>query len=181
MKKHIRLIFPIVALAFLVLGCGLISGIFSFDHEIRDFRTSSPTALDEGRWDKVHVNLYDNPDYEDHRDKLKGVESVCLVMDVENHLEQSVSGEVWIAYKEFFSKEGVQDSGGVRIFSGIALGPSEKRHFGCGDIETILENLDAFEDAVRVGDFWVYGFGNEDEYDVTFSHIVFIINLAVGL
>ena len=185
MKKYIKFIFPIVALAFLGWGCGLISGIFTVDYAFKDdIHSSSSPALDEV-FESVHVNLNDNDTYHDHQDKFKGVESVCLVMDVENHLEQNVSGEVWIGYEEFFSKQEVIDGGGIRIFSGIALGPAGtpagKRHFGCGDIQDILENPDAFEDAIEAGDFWVYGFGNEDTYDVTFSNIVLIINIAAGL
>ena len=175
MKRYVKFIFPIVALTFLVWGCGLVSGIFTVDYEFEDdIHSSSSPTLDEV-FESVHVDLNENSTYRDHQDKLKGVESVCLIMDVENHLEQNVSGEVWIAYEEFFSKQEVIDGGGIRIFSGIALGPMEKRHFGCGDVQDILENPDAFEDAVQVGDFWVYGFGNEDTYDVTFSNIVRII------
>jgi len=185
MIRYIKFIFPIVGLAFLMWGCGLVSGIFTVDYEFEDdIHSSSSQILDEV-FESVHVNLNDNDTYHDHKDNLKGIESICLVMDVENHLEQNVSGEVWIAYEHFTTKQAVQDSGGVRIFSGIALGPASsptgKRHFGCGDVQDILENPDAFEDAVRVGDFWVYGFGNEDTYDVTFSHIVLILNIAAGL
>ena len=181
MKRYIKFIFPIVGLAFLMWGCGLVSGIFTVDYEFEeDIHSSSSETLDEV-FESVHVNLNDNDTYRDHKDNLKGIESICLVMDVENHLEQNVSGEVWIAYEHFTTKQAVQDSGGVRIFSGIALGPLEKRHFGCGDVQDILENLDAFEHAVEVGDFWVYGFGNEETYHVNFSHIVLIINIAAGL
>ena len=62
-----------------------------------------------------------------------------------------------------------------------ALGPNESRHIGCGDIADIFENLDKLEEAVKIGQFWVYGFGNEDEYDVTFSHNVLVLAIAAGL
>jgi len=65
--------------------------------------------------------------------------------------------------------------------SGIALGPNQERHFECGDIQDILVNLNAFEAAIKAGQFWVYGFGNEQTYDVTFSHIVLLVVLAAGL
>lgn len=181
MKKRLKFVFPVVALAFLVWGCGLISGIFSIDYAFRDdIHSSSSPALDQV-FESVFVDLNDNPTYRDHKRHLHGIESLCLIMDVENHLDQNVSGEIWIAYEEFGSKQEVIDGGGIRIFSGIALGPLEERHFGCGDVQDILENLDAFEDAVERGEFWVYGFGNEDTYDVTFSNIVLIINFAAGI
>jgi hypothetical protein len=178
MKKWFKLVLPVLALAFLGWGCGLISGIFTIDQPIEDIHSSSTPTLDA--WESVHVDLNDNSTYRDHKDNIKGIESVCIVVDVKNNLDQNVSGEVWIAYDEYGSKEEVMQHG-TRVFHGLALGPYEERHFGCGDIEKILENLDAFEKAVKVGDFWVYGFGNEDTYDVTFSHIVLIMSFAAGL
>ncbi|MFH1011515.1 MAG: hypothetical protein V1784_09825 [bacterium] len=183
MKKRLTFILLVAAVAFLVWGLGgcLVSGVFTIDHAFQhDIHTSNTPTLDAREWETVHVDLTENETYRDHKDKLKGIESVCIVMDVKNNLDQNVSGEVWIAYDSLATKTEVMNRG-TRIFSGIALGPYEERHFGCGDIQNILENLDAFEDAVKVGDFWVYGFGNEETYDVTFSHIVLIIIFAAGL
>jgi len=181
MKRRLPFILFIATAAFLAWGLSgcLISGVFTIDYAFHDdIHSSSSPTLDA--WGRGYVDLTENATYNDHKDKLKGIESLCIVMDVENHLDQNVSGEIWIAYDSYDSKSEVMQHG-TRIFRGIALGPNEERHLGCGDIQDILENLDAFEDAVKVGRFWVYGFGNEDEYDVTFSHIVLIMAFAAGL
>jgi hypothetical protein len=48
MNRYIKLIFPIVALAFLMWGCGLVSGIFTVDYEFeKDIESSSSETLDE--------------------------------------------------------------------------------------------------------------------------------------
>jgi hypothetical protein len=181
MQKWLKSIFPLLAVAFLgwgFSGC-LVSGIFTLDYPFdHDISTSSNPTLDS--WDKVFVDLNDIDTYKDHKGNLKGIETVCIIMDVKNNLNQNVSGEIWISYDEYGSKPEVMQHG-TRIFSGIALGPNEERHFECGDIQDILENLNAFEAAIKVGQFWVYGFGNEETYDVTFSHIVLLIALAAGL
>lgn len=181
MRKWLKYVFPFVALAFLswgLSGC-LVSGVFTLDYAFdHDISTSDSPSLDA--WDKVFVDLNDVDTYKDHKDNLKGIESVCIIMDVKNNLNQSVSGEIWIAYDDCNSKSEVMQKG-TRIFSGIALSPNQERHFECGDIQDILENLNAFEAAVKAGQFWVYGFGNEQTYDVTFSHIVLLVVLAAGL
>lgn len=188
MKILLRFVLSIAALALLgwgFSGC-LISGIFSinyvFEHDIHTSSQTSWGALDEERA-FVKVDLNEESAYRDHRDKFKSVESVCLIMDVKENRNSQVSGEIWIAYDSLGSKAEVIDpnSGAKRIFSGIALQPNDTLHFGCGDIQEILENPDALEDAVKEGTFWVYGFGHEDEYDVTFYNIVLIINMAAGL
>ena len=179
MKKQLKIIFPIVALAFLGWGCGLVSGVFTVDHEFDDFgSSSSATHLDT--WGVASVDLNTNETYQDHKDKLKGIESVCLSATVTNRLNQPVSGEAWIAYQAYSNKADVM-ANGFRIFKGIALGPYESRHIGCGDIADIFENLDKLEEAVKIGQFWVYGFGNEETYDVTFSHNVLVLAIAAGL
>jgi hypothetical protein len=180
MKKWFIFIPAILLLIFLGGGCGLVSGVFTIDHPFeQDIHTSNVPTLDS-QWECVHVDLTENSTYRDHKDNIKGIESLCIVVDVKNNLSQNVSGEIWISYDECFNKAEVMQKG-TRIFSGIALGPNQERPFGCGDIQDILENLDAFEKAVKVGQFWVYGFGNEDTYDVTFSHIVLIMAIAAGL
>jgi len=181
MKKWLKYIFPLLAVAFLgwgLSGC-LVSGIFTLDYPFnQDIHALPSSTLDSQ--DKVFVDLNTIDTYKDHKDNLKGVESVCIIMDVKNNLNQNVSGEIWIAYEEYVTKTEVMQKG-TRIFSGIALGPNQERHFDCGDIQDILENLNAFEAAVKAGQFWVYGFGNEEDYDVTFSHIVLFVALAAGL
>ena len=179
MKKWLILL-PAVALTF--LGCGLVSGVFTIDQEFADIESSSgATHLDV--WGKVLIDLSDDQTYEDHKDKIKGIESVCLSATVKNNLNQNVSGEIWISFDEFDSKSALIAGGGQRIFHGIALGPNEERHITCADIPDIFDDdgLAALEDAIEVGRFWAYGFGNEDEYDVTFKHNVLILAIAAGL
>ncbi|MBU1937348.1 hypothetical protein KKG05_08105 [bacterium] len=180
MKKWLILVIPAVALTF--LGCGLISGVFTIDHEFDEIQSSSD-GVHLDIWDKVFVDLNDNSTYKDHKDKLKGIESACLSTTVKNNLNQNVSGEVWISYDEFDSKSALIAGGGQRIFHGIALGPNEERRITCADMADILDDggLDVLEDAIEVGQFWVYGFGNEDEYNVTFKHNVLILAVAAGL
>ncbi len=181
MKKWLILVIPAVALTF--LGCGLISGVFTIDQEFADIQSSS----EEGHldvWGKVFIDLNDNQTYEDHKDKLKGIESACLSATVKNNKNLEVSGEIWIAFTEYFEKDSVTNAeDATLIFSGIALGPNEERRITCADMADILNDggLDALEEAVEVGQFWVYGFGNEDVYDVTFKHNVLILAIAAGL
>ena len=180
MKKWLILL---SAVALIFSGCGLISGVFTIDQEFEDIHSSS----EEGHldvWGKVLIDLNDSQTYEDHKDKLKGIESACLSATVINHLNQNVSGEIWISYEEYNSKNEVMNAeDATLIFSGIALGPNDTLRVTCADMADILtdEGLDALEEAVEVGQFWAYGFGNEDEYDVTFKHNVLIMAIAAGL
>ena len=181
MKKWLILVIPAVALTF--LGCGLVSGVFTIDQEFADIESSSD-GVHLDTWGKVFIDLNDNSAYSDHSDKIKGIESVCLSATVKNNLNQNVSGEIWISYEEYDSKSEVMAAEDAHlIFSGIALGPNEERRITCADIPEIFDDdgLAALEDAIDVGRFWAYGFGNEDEYNVTFKHNVLILAVAAGL
>lgn len=91
--KNFRLWFPVTALAALMAaGCVLVSGQFVVTFEFDDPLTiTSPTALAG-----VPVNLNDESDYADHKDKLKDVADLAIVGKITNLSSTPTAVEVWM-------------------------------------------------------------------------------------
>lgn len=177
----------VVLTGLMLSSCGLTSGTVFISQEVSgeiESNSASSSTLDE-TFGHVIVNFTDNSDWQDY--EIEGIEDGCIVMDVWNQLDATVSGEVWITMDTlqtgYTSIAQIEAAGGFRIFSGIALpagSPSlnpnvdpPTKHFTCAETFALLENVDQLVSAMQQGYFVAWGLANEDTFHFTWSGIVF--------
>lgn len=152
----------LAALSLLMIsGCGLVSGTAFVSQEVDEdiYTDTRPSGirggnghLDVTRMDSIIVDLTDNGDWD--KFTIEGVEDGCINMIATNHLDQDVSGEIWIVPDISFNGGNNPDAvknapGAFRVFHGLALSPLETRHFLCFETIALLENTDRLVEVVR--------------------------------
>lgn len=182
--KKILCIFAVLLMV-VISGCGLTSGTAFVDQKIDEdiYTDTRPSGvrggaghLDVEEMDSVIVDLTDNSDWSDFT--IEGVEDGCINVTAINHLNQDVSGEIWIVPDLTFSAGNDPDAvknapGAFRVFHGLALGPSETRQFMCFETIELLENVDQLVEVVRDGRFQAWGLGDQSIYCFTLTGLVF--------
>lgn len=172
-KSILKLTIPLVVV--FIVGCGIGTGTFTFTYEIDDTIVSSNATLD-----KINIDLTTESTYEDYKDKIKSVDQVAVVgLVVNNHSLVTVSGEVWLAYNGSYTDPEVVKDNGVRIFISPEIDPGEQLSINWEDGLAYIENFSDLQDAIKTGNFWIYGLGDKDEFDVTMD-IDIIITFTAG-
>lgn len=188
MKKFIAILALCLSIIALFSGCGLVSGTVLVTEGIDEtiMTDTRPGALrGAGHLDveigSAVVDLTDNSDYGDI--DVNGIDAGCVRTHAINHLDTPISGEVWITLDTTLvtNDPDVIRANGFRVFHGIALLPNEERDFTCEETLALIENLDQFADAVKIGYFKAWGLGDQTIYCFTLSNIYIGLYLVGSL
>lgn len=180
--RRIRSSLGLCLAAFLLLaGCSLVSVtlLIELDVEGTHRSTSSNIAV-------IAVDLTDDPDFEDNKDKIQSVDEVGFVFRATNNIAQAATGEIWLSLVEIpnATPESVRSGGAARrVLSGLVLPPAP----GAIDIryEESLNLQDeanrAFlHDAVEGGRFYLYGIADTSNFDLTIDQLTVVVVLTAG-
>ena len=146
------------AAAGLFAGCLLVSGQITI---VQEFKDDSGSAASQVYY--LSVDLNDNEDYKDHKDKIKSLEAFGFVVEITNaSTSQSARGEGYISLSPITptptSRNAVLEAKIPRIFFvDDPLDPGETRTITFEESQDYIENFDAIEDAIKDGEIYLYG------------------------
>lgn len=121
------------------------------------------------------VDLADNPDYVDNKDKLKSIDAIVIVGDVANLGPTDVTAKVYISDNSYTAPEDVL-ANATEIFVLPTVPAQDSIHMNWSDASSNMENLSAIEDQVR-------GDGKFNIYIISSSitGVIYKLNLIVTM
>jgi hypothetical protein len=131
--------------------------------------------IPNGAMQSRYVNLSDNSDFQDNKDKLKSVDSVVLVGDIINMGNQALSADVYISDYSYTTPAQVIENG-TQIFSSPTIGANDTLHINWKDGLSYITNLNSIEKEIKGdGQFYVYAISSSG------SAIIYDLNLVATL
>ncbi len=142
---------PVVALvAGLCGGCFLLSTQMTIVYNGGD----GTVTIDRSIY-SYHIDLNNNIDYRDHKDKIKNVEAFGFDVTVANLSDVTAHAEGYISFSEIHSPTPSRiQTQGTRVFSGVPLGPNENRRITYEDSQRYIDRIDVIDEAVKLGIVW---------------------------
>jgi hypothetical protein len=166
-------------------GCVLTSGQFVVTYE--DF----PNPVGVVGFDAVYgqaVDLHTNADYEEHKDKVKGLLELALVGEFTNNNGGSaVDIEIWLTpgSTSYVTTASLRvDPTAVQVWGPLHLAPGETRRLGWDDSAALLSPAGrqaVFSEAKGDGAFTLYLLGSSGTYNFMIRDPALILVLDVGL
>ncbi len=149
-RKYLWLL-PLLIVA-LISGCFLVAGIWviTFEVDNQDIHASGPFY-------KYSVNLNDNSDWNDNKDKLDNIEDVVFTFKLVNPGSTVMTGQVYVSDDSTLGTiSAVQDSATL-ILDDISVPAHETLYVDMAHYYDLLHNFDALRDIVKPGVFTAYG------------------------
>lgn len=179
--KKIKFALAALLITALVIGCGLVSGSFTFGYEIEGTIESTNATLEY-----EYVDLTTIDDYNDHREDLHSLDNVALVGTILNNGPDPISGEVWLAYDTSYAQYGADGpdsvrANGTRIYATTYIPVGIELYVDWEDALGWIENFEEVQTAVLDSAYFVmYGLGDSDIFDVEMDLDV-IFTVTAGL
>jgi predicted RNA-binding protein with RPS1 domain len=153
-SRRLLLVLPLPLLA-LVWGCFIVSGQITF---VENF--GNAVATQDSTVGFIGIDLNTVKDYEDHRDKIRSVETVGFQVEVTNLRDDlPATAEVYLSMENLGDPTAAEvQQQAVRVFSaaGDPVAPRTTRVIDFEESQAYMENFGALQDAVREGVFNVY-------------------------
>ena len=171
MKKSILLILALL-LPVVIAGC-IASGTLVVVFDIPRFISLPLEVVYQP------INLTDNSDYEDHKDKLKTIDEITLAGFIVNRGSNDAISEIWIS-DELYTDTASVRANATLIFISPSIPSNDTLFLHWSDGRANMRNLDIFEDQIKNGgQFNVYGIA-DGTFDLEYDLSV-IITLTAGL
>ena len=163
----------------ILLGCQALltqTRFFEFDlvHDGQPTTPGAPIALSAGSIVELSVDLSEVDRYEEHDDEIESVDRAGLEADL------SVAGatrfSLYLSDRSGLADPAAQATPLLRDFR-IAAADSE---LDFDAVEAELESLDALDEAIRAGAFWLYLVG-AGPGTVTFDSLELVVEFTTGL
>jgi hypothetical protein len=163
--------------ALVAAACSLVSGQITFT---QDF--GSGLASPDKTVHFIACDLSDNEDYQDHKDQIKSVEAFGFFVTVQNLGDDEAKGELWLSMESLGETPTIAaiQAGATQIVGNANLGTGETRTINFEESQAYIMNLDAIEEAVQEGTFYLYGItsmGSQVEY--TDLNVVITVNVEL--
>ena len=167
-KRWIAASLPLL-LAVLGAGCMLVSGQITV---VQGFDPGTGSTTVEVNY--LEVDLNENEDYADHKDKIASLETIGFVVHVTNLGADSASGEGYLGIDPVpgtaLTPDDVKNSPKVKriLFIDDPIAPGETREISFEDSQAYIENFDWMEEAIKDGNIHFYGItdiGEEAAWD----------------
>jgi len=151
----------------------IVSGTITFIYDIDEFYSHS------GSIQTIEVNLADNSDYNDNKDKIKSINHVAVVGTIENLMGVSNSAEVYISDIGTYTNPDTIRLYGKKIFTSPSVPGNDSVFINWSDGLQYIENLPDLKAAVESGYFWIYSLAENPDFNMRFK-ISFAITMTVG-
>jgi len=181
--RSCRRVFPVLALAALVAsGCFVATG-----QVLVEFGLPSPFTIDSSSdpFARIFVDLNTIPDYEKHKDSLKGLNDFALVGKFTNMSGPAGALEVWVtAGSTNYTTIAEVQANATRLWGPGAIGAAPDVHVVSWDESSKLFTKAGkdilLQEARGDGDFTLYTFGTAGTYQVKVEDGFLILVLSAG-
>jgi hypothetical protein len=180
----VRRAFSLLAISALVVllpGCPLISGTLRIEHDFEQGPQRS-TGQDVK---ELSVDLNQDQDFRDNKDKIKSVDEVGFVFRAQNNRGTTAHGVIYISKTPIrpLTAAGIQSSPfATKILQGLVLQPGYTNIDYNGSLALEL-NQKVMHETVRGGTFFLYGIADptETEFDITIDKLTAVIVVTAEL
>lgn len=139
-------------LAALFCACFLIAGTWVITYEVDNQDIHAP-----GPFYKYTVNLNDNSDWNDNKDKLDNIEDVVFTFKLANPGSTVMTGQVYVSPDSTLNTIAAVESTATLILDGISVPAHETLYVDMAHYYDLLHNFNALRDIVKPGVFTAYG------------------------
>ncbi len=172
MKKYMIYGMALLVLIF-IAGC-VASGTLILVYDIDSFISSSTSIQ------VTEVDLTDNSDYNDHKDKIKSIDQVAVVGTLENLEFADNQAEVWLSDVGTYSSPAEVRANATIVFSSPVILAGDTLFIDWSDALSYIQNLQTLKDAADNGHFYLYGLAENSPFSVRFQ-ISLVITMTAGL
>lgn len=150
-KRKYFWLFPLL-LMLLVSGCFLFSGtgVIIFEVDNQDVH-ASPNFY------KFTVNLEDDQDWKDNKDKLNSIEDIVFTFKLANTGASTMTGQVYVSNDSTFTTAAEVESSATLVMDGISVPAGDTLFVDMAHYYDLLKNFDTLRDLVKSGVFTAYG------------------------
>jgi hypothetical protein len=183
--KTLRVVLPNAALlALLVCGCTLIAGTFTLTLELDDPTTVTSASSVEG----TDIDLNNESDYRDNKDKLKDVTDVAVLGRFTNNSSSATTVEVWIIPTPpgtpYTTEAQVEAAPGAKpLWGPFTLAGNETKVIGWDESAALINKAGLDEllaQAKGDGVFSAYALGGGG-YNFTITKGAVVVTISAGL
>jgi len=159
----------------LFCACFLIAGtwVITFEVDNEDIHASS-------HFYKFSVNLEDNQDWKDNKDKLDNIEDVVFTFRLKNNSSSTMTGQVYVSLDSNLNTAADVESTATLILDGISVPANDSLYVDMAHYYDLLQNFDALRDLVKTGVFTAYGIVPNPLEGVLRDAVV-IVTISAGL
>jgi hypothetical protein len=180
--KTLRFILPALALLLFTPGCILTSGQIFINFDLPDINADSPTGLIGQQ-----IDLNDESDYKDHKDKLKDIVDFAVLGTFNNTGGSDVDVEVWMT-KDLttYTDESDVKTNGIKLWGPfhVAAGGSKSIDWdGSAALFTSAGKAAILGEAEPPGDgnFTLYVIGQAGTYQFNVKDGILALVIDVGI
>jgi hypothetical protein len=172
MKKNLLLVLALL-IPIVIAGC-IASGTIVLVFDVDGFQSSNTTL------DHRNVNLTENSDYDDHKDKIKSVDAITLTGFIVNNGSSEISAEAWISDDSTLTTVADIQNNGTLIFESPTIPAGDTLFLEWADGMQYMRNFGILEDEIKNdGIFTVYGIAS-GPFNLTYD-LSIIISITAGL
>lgn len=157
MNKNVRIALAALVAAGLFAGCLLVSGQITI---VQEFDDDSGAAASQVYY--LSVDLNENDDYADHKDKIKSLEAFGFVVKITNGGNIAARGEGYLSLSPITplptDRDDILAAKIPRIFYvSDPIDPGEFRNITFEMSQDYIENFDDIDEAIKDGEIYLYG------------------------
>jgi len=170
MKKLLTLGTALLLPAFMA-GC-IATGTFVFVFDIEGNQSSPVSILAQ------MVDLTENDEYNDHKDKIKSIDAVAVVGEITNNLPAETVGQIWISDELYVTPDEVRQNATL-VFETPSIPGNSTIFIDWSDGLSRIQHFDELKAQVESGNFIVYGIST-GAFDLFFD-LNLIVTFTAGV
>ncbi|HEY7728862.1 MAG TPA: hypothetical protein VID50_10460 [Candidatus Eisenbacteria bacterium] len=180
--KRSRWFVAALALGVLAAGCVLISGQIRITFDLDDFTTSTDSALSSQM-----IDLNDESEYADNKDKLKDLSDVAVLGEITNTGSADIQVEIWMTpavttHSDVSSLKA--DATARRVWGPFTLKVNETKKVGWDESAKLFSSTGKkllLDEAKGDGSFTIYAIAAQGTYSFDVSNGILVLVMDVGI
>jgi hypothetical protein len=171
MKRNLLLALALLV-PIVIAGC-IASGTIVLVFDVNDISSSDDTVGSQ------FIDLNENDDYSDNKDKLKSVDAITLTGYVINYTDHDLIGEAWISDSQYSDTTSIRQNA-TRIFTSPTISANDSLFLDWADGMSHIENFDYLVNELETdGTFYLYGISS-GSFDLKYD-LNLVITITAGL
>jgi hypothetical protein len=176
MRLEKRKYLPLLPLLTVMLLCAcLISGTFVIVWEVDDQDVHASQ-----HFYKFTVNLTEDQDWKDHKDKINDISDAALTFKLINQGSSAATGQVFVSLDSTLNDTTAVKSHATVILDGITVPAHDSLYMDMAHYYDLLQNFDTLKGVVKTGVFTAYAIV-PNTLDVKLRDAIVVVTVNVGL